>query len=272
MKNLFDISGKSAIVTGGAGTLGGNIAKHLVEQGVNVVVLGRHKENTEAMAQELTKLGGGKVMAVVSDVLDVDKLKETSVVVEKEWGGIDILVNCAGGNVPGATVPDDKSVFDMKIEDFEKVTSINMNGTVYPSLVFGELMAKKGSGSIITISSMAAMSALTRVMGYTVAKCGIDGFTRWMAQEMAIKFSEKIRVNAIAPGFFIGHQNRAMLINPDGTYTERSKKIIAHTPMRRFGDITELNGAVQFLCSDAASFITGIVMPVDGGFSSFSGV
>ena len=180
MKNLFDISGKSAIVTGGAGTLGGNIAKHLVEQGVNVVVLGRHKENTEAMAQELTKLGGGKVMAVVSDVLDIDKLKETSVVVEKEWGGIDILVNCAGGNVPGATVPDDKSVFDMKIEDFEKVTSINMNGTVYPSLVFGELMAKKGSGSIITISSMAAMSALSRVMGYTVAKCGIDGFTRWI--------------------------------------------------------------------------------------------
>lgn len=272
MKNLFDITGKNAVVTGGAGTLGSNIARHLVGQGVNVVLLGRHKENTEAMAKELSALNGGKVMAVVSDVLDIDKLKATRDFIDKEWGGVDILVNCAGGNVPGATVPDDKSVFDMKIEDFEKVTSINMNGTVYPSLVFGESMVRKGSGSIITVSSMAAMSALSRVMGYTVAKCGIDGFTRWMAQEMAIKFSEKIRVNAIAPGFFIGNQNRAMLINPDGTYTERSQKIIAHTPMRRFGDITELNGAVQFLCSEAASFITGIVMPVDGGFSSFSGV
>ena len=158
MKNLFDISGKNAIVTGGAGTLGSNIARHLVGQGVNVILLGRHKENTEAMAQELAALNGGKVSAVVSDVLDIDKLKATRDFIDKEWGGTDILVNCAGGNVPGATVPDDKSVFDMKIEDFEKVTSINMNGTVYPSLVFGESMAKKGSGSIITISSMAAMS------------------------------------------------------------------------------------------------------------------
>lgn len=272
MNNIFDISGKNAVVTGGAGTLGSNIARHFVEQGVNVALLGRTRENIEVMAGELSAIGGGKVMPVVSDVLDIDKLKATRDHIDKEWGGVDILVNCAGGNVPGATIPDDKSVFDMKIEDFEKVTGINMNGTVYPSLVFGESMAKKGSGSIITVSSMAAMSALTRVMGYTVAKCGVDGFTRWMAQEMAIKFNEKIRVNAIAPGFFIGKQNRAMLINPDGTYTERSKKIIAHTPMRRFGDITELNGAVQFLCSDAASFITGIVMPVDGGFSSFSGV
>lgn len=270
--NIFNISGKNAVVTGGAGVLGGSIAQHLVKQGVNVVILGRHQENTMAKVDELKKLGTAKVIGVVSDVLDTEKLKTARQEIAETWGGIDILVNCAGGNVPGATIPDDKTVFDMKIEDFEKVTQINMNGTVYPSLIFGELIAKKGEGSIINISSMAAYSAITRVLGYTVAKHGIDGFTQWMAQEMAIKFSEKIRVNAIAPGFFIGNQNRALLINPDGSLTERSKKVIARTPMRRFGDITELNGAVQFLCSSAASFITGAVIPIDGGFSSFSGV
>ena len=272
MTNIFDISGKNAVVTGGAGVLGGSIAKHLVEQGCNVVVLGRHAENGNEKVEELKKIGKGQVMGVVSDVLNVDKLKETRDIVEKEWGGVDILVNCAGGNVPGATIPDDKSVFDMKMEDFDKVNAINMNGTVIPSIVFAESMVKKGAGSIITISSMASYSAITRVLGYTTAKHAIDGFTQWMAQEMAIKFTEKIRVNAIAPGFFIGNQNRALLINPDGSLTERSKKVINRTPMRRFGDITELNGAVQFLCSEAASFITGIVMPIDGGFSSFSGV
>lgn len=269
---IFSIEGKVAVVTGGAGVLGGSIARHLVEQGVNVVVLGRHKENIDEKVKELEQIGKGQVMGVVSDVLDVEKLKATRDELVSKWGHIDILVNCAGGNVPGATIPDDKSVFDMKIEDFEKVNTINMNGTVYPSLIFGEVMAKQGKGSIITISSMASYSAITRVLGYTTAKHGIDGFTQWMAQEMAIKFSEKIRVNAIAPGFFIGNQNRALLINPDGSLTERSKKVIARTPMRRFGDITELNGAVQFLCSDAASFITGAVIPIDGGFSSFSGV
>ncbi len=270
--NIFDISGQNAVVTGGAGVLGGSIAKHLVEQGVNVVVLGRHEQNTMEKVEELKKIGTAEVIGVVSDVLDIEKLKATRQEIQDKWGGIDILVNCAGGNVSGATIPDDKDVFQMKIEDFEKVNSINMNGTVYPSIVFGEAMAQKKKGSIINISSMASYSAITRVLGYTVAKHGIDGFTQWMAQEMAIKFSEKIRVNAIAPGFFIGNQNRALLINPDGSLTERSKKVIARTPMRRFGDITELNGAVQFLCSEAASFITGIVMPVDGGFSSFSGV
>lgn len=269
---MFSLEGKVAVVTGGAGVLGGSIAKHLVEQGVDVAVLGRHKENVDEKVKELEQIGKGRVMGVVSDVLDVEKLKATRDELVSKWGHIDILVNCAGGNVPGATIPDDKSVFDMKIEDFEKVNTINMNGTVYPSLIFGEVMAKQGKGNIITISSMASYSAITRVLGYTTAKHGIDGFTQWMAQEMAIKFSEKIRVNAIAPGFFIGNQNRALLINPDGSLTERSKKVIARTPMRRFGDITELNGAVQFLCSDAASFITGAVIPIDGGFSSFSGV
>jgi NAD(P)-dependent dehydrogenase (short-subunit alcohol dehydrogenase family) len=189
-----------------------------------------------------------------------------------KWGRIDILVNAAGGNMPGATLTEEQTIFDMKFEDFNKVNDLNMNGTVYPSIVFGEAMAEKGQGSIINISSMTTYSAITRVPGYSVAKTGINIFTQWMAMEMAIKFNVKIRVNAIAPGFFIGDQNRAVLINPDGSYTERSQKVIAKTTMKRFGNITELNGLVQFLCSDSASFITGTIIPVDGGFSAYSGV
>jgi NAD(P)-dependent dehydrogenase (short-subunit alcohol dehydrogenase family) len=160
----------------------------------------------------------------------------------------------------------------MNTEEWEKVLELNQNGTVYPCMVFGEVMARKGKGSIINISSMATYSAMTRVPGYSVAKSGMNIFTQWLATELAQKFGEGIRVNAIAPGFFIGDQNRAVLINPDGSYTERSYKVLAKTPMGRFGDISELNGLVQFLCSDAASFITGTIIPVDGGFSAFSGV
>ena len=174
--------------------------------------------------------------------------------------------------MPGATLTEQQTVFDMKIKDFDKVTDLNLNGTVYPCLVFGEVMSEQKSGSIINISSMATMSSITRVPGYSVAKSGVEIFTKWLAMEMATKFSDKIRVNAIAPGFFISKQNEKVLINSDGSYTERSQKIIAKTPMQRFGDIAELNGSVHYLCSDAASFVTGTIIPVDGGFSSFSGV
>ena len=177
-----------------------------------------------------------------------------------------------GYNVYSGTLTVDQNIFDMKVEDLNKVVDLNLYGTVYPCLVFGEIMAQQKSGAIVNVSSMAAYESLTRVPGYSMAKSAVENFTRWLAQEMAIKFSEKIRVNAIAPGFFIGNQNRAVLINPDGSLTERSQKVIAKTPMRRFGDISELNGAVQFLCSDAASFITGATLAIDGGFSAFSGV
>jgi len=182
------------------------------------------------------------------------------------------LVNTAGGNLPGATLTEEQTVFDMKITDFNKVTELNLNGTVYPSLVFGEVMGGQKSGSIINISSMATSASITRVPGYSVAKSGVEIFTKWLAMEMATKFSEKIRVNAIAPGFFISTQNRGVLLKEDGSLTDRSKKVIAKTPMGRFGDIAELNGTVHFLCSDAASFVTGTIVPVDGGFSSFSGI
>ncbi len=267
--NTFNITGKIAIVTGGGGVLGGSISKSLIEAGTKVVILDIRQENVDTKVNELTAMGG-EAIGFVSNVLDVEEMKITRDKILNKWGKIDILINAAGGNLPGATLSEEQTVFDMKILDFEKVTNLNLNGTVYPCLVFGEAMANQGEGSIINISSMATLSAITRVPGYSVAKSGIDIFTKWMA--MGIKFGEKVRVNAIAPGFFIGDQNRKVLINDNGSYTERSKKVLARTPMKRFGDVTELNGIVQFLCSDAASFITGTVIPVDGGFSSFSGV
>ncbi|QIA08095.1 SDR family oxidoreductase [Draconibacterium halophilum] len=268
---MFSLKDKVAIVTGGGGVLGGSIARSLIEAGVKVAILDIREDNVNSRVEELQQVGG-EAVGFVSSVLDIDDLKKTRELLLAKWGKIDILINAAGGNMPGATLTEQQTVFDMKIDDFQKVTDLNLNGTVFPSLVFGEAMSNVGEGSIITISSMATYSAISRVLGYSVSKTGINIFTQWMAMEMATKFSEKIRVNSIAPGFFIGDQNRNVLINPDGSYTERSKKVIARTPMGRFGDIKELNGAVQFLCSEAASFITGVILPVDGGFSSFSGV
>lgn len=266
----LDLTNKVAIVTGGGGVLGGCIAKSLVENGVKVAIMDIRQEQLDKRVKELEQLGD--VVGVVCNVLDTDSLENAKKELLDKWGQIDILINVAGGNLPGATLREDQSIFEMEIENFNKVTDLNLNGTVYPSIVFGKAMADKGYGSIINISSMAALSAITRVPGYSVAKSGVSIFTQWLASEMALKFNEKIRVNALAPGFFIGDQNRAVLINPDGSYTERSRKVLARTPMKRFGNITELNGIVHFLCSDQASFITGTVIPVDGGFSSFSGV
>lgn len=266
----IDLTGKVAVVTGGGGVLGGSISKSLVENGVKVAILDILPDALDKRIAELKPLG--EVIGIQCNVLQKESLEEAREKILSAWGSIDILINAAGGNLPGATLTEEQTVFDMKIEDFNRVTDLNLNGTVYPCLVFGKAMAEKGEGSIINVSSMAVYSAITRVPGYSVAKSGVSIFTQWLAMEMALKFSEKIRVNALAPGFFIGNQNRAVLINPDGSYTERSKKVLARTPMKRFGDITELNGLVHFLCSGHASFITGAIIPVDGGFSSFSGV
>ena len=174
--------------------------------------------------------------------------------------------------MPGATIAVDQTIFDLSMDDFKKVTELNLNGSVIPSLIFGKIMAEQGRGSIINYSSMSVDRVITRVVGYSASKAGIENFTRWMAVEMALKFGPSVRVNAIAPGFFVGNQNRALLLNEDGTYTDRGDTIIRNTPMRRFGEAEELNGAIHFLCSDAAKFITGVVLPIDGGFSAFSGV
>lgn len=270
-QNMFSLEGKVAVVTGGGGVLGGNICKSLVSAGVKVAVLDIRQEQLDTRIEELEQLGG-EVAGFIGDVMDKENLELANKQILEKWGRIDILVNTAGGNIPGATLEEDQTFFDMKMEDFKKVTDLNMNGSVLPSMVFGKSMANQQRGSIINISSMATYSAITRVPGYSVAKAGINIFTQWLASEMALKFGEGIRVNAIAPGFFIGDQNRRVLLNEDGSLTQRSEKVIARTPMKRFGNLNELNGAVQFLCSDAASFITGVILPVDGGFSAFSGV
>lgn len=271
MKDLFDISGKVAVVTGGSGTLGGSISKYLASQGVKVAVIGRSPENVDMRLEKIKAIGADGIGLVV-DVLHMDQLKEAKNAIIERWGRIDFLVNTAGGNLPGATLSEDQTVFDMNITDYNKVTDLNLNGTVYPCLVFGEAMARNKSGSIINISSMATYSSITRVPGYSIAKSGVEIFTKWLAMELALKFDEKIRVNAIAPGFFISTQNERVLLNPDGSYTERSQKVISKTPMQRFGKIDELNGTVHYLCSEASSFVTGTIIPVDGGFSSFSGI
>lgn len=270
-ESLFCIKGKVAIVTGGYGVLGGSISRHLAEQGANVVILGRNEDKGNALVKEINK-NEGKSSFIKCDVMDENQLIESRDKILSIYGKLDILINAAGGNVPGATLAPDQDFYTMKTTDWEKVIKLNMDGTVFPSLIFSKVMAEQGSGCIINVSSMAAYSAISRVPGYSAAKAAISNFTQWMATEMALKYGDKIRVNAIAPGFFIGEQNRAVLINPDGSLTERSRKVLAKTPMGRFGDITELNGVVQFLCSDAASFITGAVLPVDGGFSAYSGV
>lgn len=271
MNEIFCIEGKIAVITGAGGVLGGSIAKSFVQAGAKVVAIDIRQENLDKRVEELTALGG-EAIGVVGNVLDMESLENVAKEILNNWGRIDILLNIAGGNTPGGTLAPDQSFFDMPVAEWEKVTNLNMNGTVYPSMVFGKVMSRQKSGSIINVSSMAAYSAITRVPGYSAAKTAVSNFTQWLATEMAMKYGDGIRVNAIAPGFFIGDQNRAVLINPDGSLTDRSKKVLAKTPMGRFGDISELNGAVQFLCSDAASFITGVVLPVDGGFSAFSGV
>jgi NAD(P)-dependent dehydrogenase (short-subunit alcohol dehydrogenase family) len=271
MNDLFDISGKVAIVTGGAGTLGSSISEYLASCGVKIAVLGRDPGNLQTEADKIAE-AGGEAFPVSADVMDIDQLKNAEKQILDKWGKIDILVNAAGGNIPGATIGVDQSIFDMNLEDYKKVVDLNLNGTVFPCLVFGRSMALGGSGSIVTLSSMSTYAALTRVPGYSMAKSGIEIFTKWLAMELAMKFSEKIRVNCIAPGFFIAKQNRHVLLNPDGSYTQRSLNVIQKTPMKRFGKMEELNGTIVYLCSEAASFVTGTVIPVDGGFSSYSGI
>ena len=271
MNELFSVSGKVAVISGAAGALGGSLARHFASQGADVVALVHRPEQLEPTVDTLKGLGGHPC-GYACDVMDAEALTHIADEVVARYGRVDILINVAGGNVPGATIMPDQHFWDMKLEDWDKVLDINLNGTVFPCRIFTKLFAYQGFGCILNISSMAAYDALSRVAGYGAAKEGVSNFTRWLAAEMAIKYGEKIRVNALAPGFFIGKQNRAALLNEDGSLTERSVKVIAKTPMRRFGDLTELNGAAQFLCSDAASFVTGVILPVDGGFSSFSGI
>ncbi len=268
---LFNLEGKVAVITGGGGVLASAIGNGLAQAGMKIVFLDINLPAAQEAAEKIITIGG-QAIGLQTNVLELGALENTCTEVLNTYGRVDLLLNAAGGNMPGASVQDDQTIFDLKIDDLDKVTNLNFKGTVLPSMVFGKVMAKQKSGNIINISSMAALQAITRQVGYSASKAAVSNFTMWMAMEMAMKFEGKIRVNAIAPGFFIGNQNRALLINPDGSYTERSQKVLANTPMRRFGEASELIGSVLFLASDSASFVTGVVLPVDGGFSTFSGV
>jgi NAD(P)-dependent dehydrogenase (short-subunit alcohol dehydrogenase family) len=265
------MKGKVVVITGGTGTLGTAFTKGLAEQGAYVFVLGRNKEKCEEMVARF-KSEGLDIQAVLCDVLNQESMENAAAKVLHKAGKIDVLINAAGGNMPGATIMPDQSIFDISIDEFRKVNDLNLMGTVIPSLAFAKPMVNQRKGCIINISSMSALLPLTRVVGYSAAKAAVDSFTRWMAVEMAGKYGEGIRVNAIAPGFFVAHQNRALLLNEDGTLTARGKTIISQTPMKRFGKPEELMSTIFWLCDDRSTFITGIVVPVDGGFSAFSGV
>lgn len=270
-KELSDLKNKVALVTGGSGVLGSSISESLLEAGMKVAITFRSGVSIKKKVEEWN--GQGKqCIAISMDVLNSESVEEGKKAIIDKWGKIDVLVNAAGGNVPGTVIPPDKSVFDLSMEAMHSVLDLNLFGTVVPTLSIGKLMAKQKHGSIINISSMASSQSISRIIGYSMAKAGIDNFTKWMALELATKYGDGIRVNAIAPGFFISTQNRDILLNKDGSLTARANKIIENTPMGRFGDPKELNGIVQYLCSDASKFVTGTVIPVDGGFSSFSGV
>jgi NAD(P)-dependent dehydrogenase (short-subunit alcohol dehydrogenase family) len=269
-RTLFDLDGRVAAVSGGYGVIGGVLASSLAAAGCRVAVIGRKVAAAEEKVGQIRE-SGGVAMAVVADVLDETAIRAGCEEIVRAWGRVDILINAAGGNVPAAR-NDNRSIFEVPMGAFDEVMRLNLHGTVVPTMIFGRAMADRGSGCIVNISSMAATQSLTGVLGYSVAKAGIESLTRWLAMDLARRYGAGMRVNAVAPGFFLGNQNRALLVNQDGSYTPRGRTVVDRTPMGRFGRADELIGPVHWLCSDAASFVTGVVVPVDGGFSVFSGV
>ncbi|MFZ5999228.1 MAG: SDR family oxidoreductase [Bacteroidota bacterium] len=267
----FSLEGKTAIVTGGTGVLGSVMVKGLCAAGVQVAIIGRREDAAKKLVDEIER-AGGKAMAVKADVLKKDDLVAAREKIMSTFKRVDILVNGAGGNMPGATIPPDGSFFNLDPVAFQQVVDLNLLGTVLPSQIFGESMATQKQGTIINISSMAAYRPITRVVGYSAAKAAIDNFTGWLAVELAKKVGEGIRVNAIAPGFFLTEQNRTLLTNTDGSLTARGNSVIKQTPFGRFGQAEELVGTLIWLCSDASRFVTGAVIPVDGGFNAYCGV
>lgn len=269
MQNLFDIKDYVVVITGGTGILGRCIAKYLALEGAKVIILGRKEEVGRKIADDIVA-AGGQCEFMKTDVMNQAAVEKNCNDILAKYGKVDTLLNAAGGNMPGATIGPEDNFFNLKAEEFQTVLNLNLTGTVIPTQVFLRPMVKQGKGSVINFSSMAAFRPLTRVCGYAAAKAGISNFTAFMATECAKKFGEGIRVNAIAPGFFLTEQNRSLLTNPDGTYTKRGQDVVRQTPFGRMGDPEELCGTIHYLMSDAAKFVTGTVAVVDGGFNAFA--
>jgi NAD(P)-dependent dehydrogenase (short-subunit alcohol dehydrogenase family) len=267
MNNLFDIKGNVTVITGGTGVLGRAIAKYLALNGAKVVILGRKEDVGNQIAADI-RAEGGECEFMKTDVLNVEVVRKNCEDILAKYGRVDTLLNAAGGNMPGATIPPDKTIFDLQPDQFQTVLDLNLTGTVIPTQIFLEPMVKQGKGAVINFSSMAAFRPMTRVAGYAAAKAGISNFTAYMATECAKKFGEGIRVNAIAPGFFLTEQNRSLLTNPDGSYTERGQDVIRQTPFGRMGKAEELCGTIQYLISEASSFVTGNPSMPDGTVTS----
>jgi NAD(P)-dependent dehydrogenase (short-subunit alcohol dehydrogenase family) len=275
LDDQFGLAGQVAVVTGGSGAIGRVMAAALAGAGARVAVLGRRIDACDAVVAAINETGG-EAIGLSADVLQGDELEAARKVVLDRWGRIDILVNTAGGNLPAATLKGDQTFFDLSPDAFHDVLELNLTGTLLPCQVFGQAMVQRQGedvrGCIVNISSMAAQRALTRVAGYSAAKGAIDSFTRWLAVDLARRYGPGLRVNAMAPGFFIGEQNRAMLLDEAGNLTDRGRTIVERTPAGRFGEASELVSTLLWLCGPGASFVNGIVVPVDGGFSAFSGV
>lgn len=276
MNNLFDIHGNVTVITGGTGVLGRAIAKYLALNGARVIILGRKEEVGKAIVRDVDQALAastevvGDIRFMKTDVMDAEIVRQNCKDILSIYGRVDTLLNAAGGNMKGATIGPQETFFDLDVNQFQTVLNLNLTGTVIPTQVFLHPMVQQGKGSIINFSSMAAFRPMTRVCGYAAAKAGISNFTQYMAHETARKFGEGIRVNAIAPGFFITEQNRTLLTNPDGSYTERGQDVIRQTPFGRMGNPEELCGTIHYLMSDASAFVTGTVAVVDGGFNIFA--
>lgn len=271
MKNLFDLKGKVMVMTGACGVLGTTIVKYFAAQGAKMVLLDLERVSGlgDKTVSEIESAGGEAVF-FPTDVLDKATVEKNLEQVMEKYGTVDVLLNAAGGNMAAATVPPDKTIFDLDIDAVKKVTELNLFGTIIPTMVFAKAMVKTGKGSIINFASESALRPLTRVAGYGVAKAAVANWTRYLCAELAMKFGEGMRVNAIAPGFLLTNQNRSLLVNPDGSLTDRSHSILAHTPVGRFLEPDELLGTLHWLASDASSAVTGTVAVVDGGFDAFS--
>lgn len=269
--NLFSLKNKVIVVTGGTGVLGNAFVEAIADAEGIVIIMGRNETVATERANKIIAKGG-KAMAVIADVLDVIQLTAAKEKIIAAFGKIDGLVNAAGGNIPEAVVQNEADVFDMNMDGLQKALQLNLFGTLIPTQVFGKVMATQGYGSIVNISSVAPKRAITKVLGYSMGKAAIDCYTKWFATEVANRYSDKIRVNAIMPGFFLTEQNRTLLTNQDGSLTARGNTILQRTPFKRFGNADELKGALIYLLSDASAFVTGTEIGVDGGFTNFSGV